>query len=155
MRTSAILDRYWRLAVALRYGRPSMHVRRWADMGAVGVARSFLVRHGVADFKTPPDLGKALGVLDACLAWADLPPVWRRHGLVLLTGAVAEVEVLRDYDGQSISTEVLRGEWEALRVEPEGHALALTALRLSWTYQHVLLEFLLRRADYQGLELRS
>jgi hypothetical protein len=147
MRTSAIMDRYWRLAVALGNGRPSMQVRRWAEMDTGDVARSLLHAHGVTDSTTSLDLGLVLNVLDACLSWAELPLAWRRHGLALLVGAGMDVEELNDCDGVSVSTEELREEWAALSVEPEGYALALTALRLTWTYRHALWEFLLRGSD--------
>jgi hypothetical protein len=141
------VDLYLQLAGAGSKLQACRRVQTWLAMTSVSeVAKSLLSGEGL---DLPKDLSHkhARKVLEELHTWAALPVRWKRAGHAMLWGLPPASGVLVDCDGQAWDVVELTKEWEELSEDPEGHALALTALRLERNYRHLVWEFLLRSGD--------
>lgn len=136
------LELYLQLAGTGNKLQACRRAQEWLKLPSVVEVAKILL----GKIKLEPPVGEtaAFRSLEALLAWQDLPAPWKRLGYALLWGAGADKGCLIDSDGQSWEIADLVSEWEQLRTDPDGYALALTALKLVRAYRHVVWEYLLR-----------
>jgi hypothetical protein len=147
------LELYLQLAGATNKLQAFRRVQEWLRLPSVeAVARNLLVKDKLSP---PPGEPHAVASLEALLVWKEMPPAWRRFGYALLWRLPPDEGRLVDCDGQAWEVADLVAEWEELLTDPDGHALALTALKLVRNYRHVLWEYLLRQHADAGRMVRG
>lgn len=119
---------------------------------ALVVVKQFLVDLGMGDLSIPSDKAFEAGM--AFHSMLDLPRPWIKVGALCLAGVVRPATLL-DLDGREIQMESIYRDFCDLRSAAEGHAIALSALRLADLYRHRVLEALLSPKFEHGERMRN